>query len=145
MRVDVMLEVKHKTIYKDMSAFLLSDAGEWKISLREACVMARVVFPLRDWHTNQMKAVVSAYLDAEGGSYEGLHMVRQLNSKRGSYYTSLDSCCHAIEYDMKHGVTKNEVLIFLGRLRNHTSLSKVYKKKNIIRRIKELEMCIAAM
>lgn len=57
----------------------------------------------------------------------------------------MGNCCGAIQYDMRHGVTKKDVLVFLKRIRKQRRPGRIRMNKNVIIRIKELETHVSAM
>ncbi|MDF2770109.1 MAG: hypothetical protein K0S91_2945, partial [Nitrososphaeraceae archaeon] len=47
--------------------------------------------------------------------------------------------CRSIDYDIKHGVTNEEVLSLLQKVRNHSSFSSIRENEGSIERLEEVE------
>jgi hypothetical protein len=59
--------------------------------------------------------------------------------KQHKKYANLANICRQIDYDMKHGVTEDQVLQFLHSVRRNTSFAKVRKNEGAIGRLDEVE------
>lgn len=56
-------------------------------------------------------------------------------------YCGLTSICRQIEYDIKHGVTEEEVTAMLHRVRHHSSFSEIHDKGGeSMTRLEEIEI-----
>lgn len=70
---------------------------------------------MREWHLEHVNKTVLKYV-------EGLSATATSWEKRNHRkYGGLTSVCRQIEYDMKHGVTKEEVMASFSRMRTHPS------------------------
>ena len=49
------------------------------------------------------------------------------------------NCCRQIDYDMKHGVTHEQVLSLLNKLRHHASYSDIREVDGFLERLNEIE------
>ena len=101
--------------------------------------LATIVFPLKDWHTKHMKEVVCAYICGDDNKDENQSKAKYQKNMKKSYYASLGNCCSAIDYDIRHGVTKKDVLKFLKGIRKQRNQGRTRMNKNFKIRIKELE------
>jgi len=54
-------------------------------------------------------------------------------------YSTISSCSKQIEYDIKHGVTVQEVAELMNKIRNDESYSEVRQNQDAIQRLDELE------
>ncbi|MDW3654939.1 MAG: hypothetical protein QOK61_10335, partial [Nitrososphaeraceae archaeon] len=54
-------------------------------------------------------------------------------------YSTISSCSKQIEYDIKHGVTAQEVADLMNKIRNDASYAEVRQKLDAIQRLDELE------
>ncbi|HZE78583.1 MAG TPA: hypothetical protein VE089_08545 [Nitrososphaeraceae archaeon] len=54
-------------------------------------------------------------------------------------YGKLTNICRNINYDIKHGVTTEEVLLFLEKVRNHSSFSSLRENRGSMERLDEVE------
>lgn len=106
--------------------------------------LATIVFPLKDWHTKHMREVVNAYICGDDNMSENQSKVKYQKIMKRSYYASLGNCCSAIDYDIRHGVTKKDVLEFLKGISKQRSQGRIRINKNFKIRIKELETHILA-
>lgn len=59
--------------------------------------------------------------------------------KQHKRYGNIANICRQIDYDMKHGVTEDQVLLFLQSMRNNSSFAKVRKNDGAILRLDEVE------
>ncbi len=69
-------------------------------------------FAMRDWHLEHVEKVIIRYikgLSPDASSFE------KRNFKK---YSTLTSCARQIEYDIKHGVTSEEVLSVMHEIRH---------------------------
>ncbi|HEY7108088.1 MAG TPA: hypothetical protein VH415_01540 [Nitrososphaeraceae archaeon] len=54
-------------------------------------------------------------------------------------YSTLSSCAKQIEYDIKHGVTYEEVYAVMNKIRNDDSYSEIRRILEAVQRLDELE------
>jgi hypothetical protein len=90
-------------------------------------------FPMKQWHAEHMEKTVLKYvkgLAVDASSWE------KRNHKK---YGSLNQICRQIEYDIKHGVTDEEVSSMLRKVRQHSSFSQVRIVEGSIQRLGEIE------
>jgi hypothetical protein len=55
-------------------------------------------------------------------------------------YCELTSICRQIEYDIKHGVTEEEVASMLHKVRHHSSFSELHDNGESMARLEEIEV-----
>jgi hypothetical protein len=90
-------------------------------------------FAMRDWHLEHVEKVILRYmkgLSPDASSFE------KRNFKK---YSTLSSCAKQIEYDMKHGVTYEEVYAVMNKIRNDDSYSEIRRILEAVQRLDELE------
>ncbi|HEX9318464.1 MAG TPA: hypothetical protein VF884_05970 [Nitrososphaeraceae archaeon] len=90
-------------------------------------------FAMRDWHLEHAEKVILRYmkgLSPDASSFE------KRNFKK---YSTLTSCAKQIEYDIKHGVTSEEVLAVMHKIRHDESYSKIREASEALQRLGELE------
>lgn len=63
----------------------------------------------------------------------------QLAKKQHKRYGTINNCCRQIKYDVRHGVTNEEVLSFLQKIRFDSSYSSTQNDAASIGRLIELE------
>lgn len=94
-------------------------------------------FAMRDWHLEHVEKVIIRYikgLSPDASSFE------KRNFKK---YSTLTSCAKQIEYDIKHGVTSEEVLAVMHKIRHDESYSKIRDISEALQRLGELERQIS--
>jgi hypothetical protein len=90
-------------------------------------------FAMRDWHLEHVEKVILRYMKGispDASSFE------KRNFKK---YSTISSCSKQIEYDIKHGVTVQEVTDLINKIRNDTSYSEVRQNQDAIQRLDELQ------
>ena len=90
-------------------------------------------FPMRDWHVEHMQKTVLKYvkgISADANSWE------KRNHKKYGGFTNI---CRQIEYDMKHGVTKEEISASFSKIHSHSSFQTLRRDGNSMGRLSEME------
>jgi hypothetical protein len=90
-------------------------------------------FPMRQWHLEHMQKTILKYvkgLSVDANSWE------RRNHKK---YGNITNVCRQIEYDMRHGVTKEEVLASFLKIRNHSSHRELRRDSSSMGRLTEIE------
>lgn len=90
-------------------------------------------FAMRDWHVEHVEKVILRYikgLSDEASSFE------KRNFKK---YSNVASCSKQIEYDMKHGVTVEEVIAVLQKIRHDDSYYEIRQIHEAVQRLDDLE------
>jgi len=54
-------------------------------------------------------------------------------------YGNITNVRRQIDYDIKHGASKDDALILLDKVRNHASFSKIRKIENALTRLDEVQ------
>jgi hypothetical protein len=91
-------------------------------------------FPMREWHIEHMKKTIEKYII--GLSESATKYQKRLHKR----YGNLTSVCRQINYDVKHGVTNEQVLLLLQKIRNDSSYSSMLKDINgSLERLNEIE------
>ena len=88
-------------------------------------------YPLKDWHFEHMQKTIVKYVS--GISDDALTSKRKYNGKIGYVRRNID-------FDIKHGVTRDEVIAFLDKIQNDSSFSDIRKSEGSRERIKELQI-----
>src|ERR671924_2062393 len=88
---------------------------------------------MMEWHVEHMEKTVVKYVT---GLSPNASAWERRNHKR---YGRLTNICRQIEYDIKHGVTNEEVLYTVQEVRNHSSFSSLRKIDGSTGRIDEIE------
>ena len=88
---------------------------------------------MKEWHAKHLETIIVKYVT---GLADNAPMWEKRNNKK---YGRISSVCKQLDYDIKHGATKEEALVILDRVRNHVSFSKLRKEDNAIQRLDELQ------
>lgn len=90
-------------------------------------------FPMKEWHVEHMQMTVVKYVK---GLSEDASAFQKRNHKR---YGGLNYICRQIEYDVKHGVTEQEVVRMLRKVHDDSSFSDLRKGNGSMQRLEEIE------
>ena len=91
-------------------------------------------YPMREWHLENMKKKVVKYVT--GLSDNATSWQKKQHKKYGG---NLFNVRRNIDFDIRHGVTREEVLSFLGKVRNDSDFSSLREKVGSIERLDEIE------
>jgi hypothetical protein len=93
---------------------------------------------MKDWHLEHVEKVIIRYIKGispDASSFE------KRNFKK---YSTISSCTKQIEYDIKHGVTMDEVLTVMQKIRYDKSFSDLRSNPETVQRLDELERQLLA-
>jgi hypothetical protein len=93
---------------------------------------------MKDWHLEHVEKVIIRYIKGispDASSFE------KRNFKK---YSTISSCTKQIEYDIKHGVTMDEVLTVMQKSRYDKSFSDLGSNPETVQRLDELERQLSA-
>ena len=90
-------------------------------------------FPLRDWHVKHMEQTVVRFV--KGLSENTTRREFRLNKK----YGKIGKVLKRIEYDVKHGVTNEEVFSFLQLIRTDSNYLEVRTCEGSMERLNEIQ------
>ena len=88
---------------------------------------------MREWHVEHMEKTVVKYVK---GLSENASGWEKRNNKK---YGSLAKICRQIEYDVKHGVTSEQVFSMFSRVRNDSSFANLREGYGSMKRLDEVE------
>jgi hypothetical protein len=94
-------------------------------------------FAMKDWHLEHVEKVIIRYIKGispDASSFE------KRNFKK---YSTISSCAKQIEYDIKHGVTAEEVLAVMQKIRQDNSFLELRTNPGTVQRLDELERQIS--
>jgi len=95
-------------------------------------------FAMKDWHLEHVEKVIVRYIKGispDASSFEKRNFIK---------YSTISSCAKQIEYDIKHGVTSEEVLAVMQRIRYDKPFSELRANPGVVQRLDELERQISA-
>ena len=90
-------------------------------------------FPMMEWHVEHMEKTVVKYV--KGLSENALGWEKRNHKK----YGKLTNICKQIEYDIKHGVTSEQVVTMFNKIRNDKAFSELRKGDGSMERLAEVE------
>jgi hypothetical protein len=90
-------------------------------------------FPMREWHVKHMEKTIVKFVT---GLSENASMWEKRQNKR---YGRITNICRQIDYDIKQGVTTEQVLMILQKIRDDSSFSSLREKDGSIARLDEVE------
>ena len=92
---------------------------------------------MKDWHLEHVEKVIIRFvkgISPDASSFE------KRNYKK---YSTVTSCAKQIEYDIKHGVTMDEVLEVVRKVRHDKQYRDLQKIPESLQRLDELERQIS--
>jgi hypothetical protein len=90
-------------------------------------------FPMREWHIKHMEKTVVKFVT---GLSENASRWEKRQNKR---YGRITNICRQIDYDIKQGVSNEQVLLLFQKIRNEASFSSLREKDGSIERLNEVE------
>ena len=95
-------------------------------------------FAMKDWHLEHVEKVIIRYI-------KGISPTASSFEKRNfKKYSTTSSCAKQIEYDIKHGVTSQEVFGVMQKIRRDKAFSELRSNPEIVQRLDELERQLSA-
>ncbi len=91
---------------------------------------------MREWHFEHMRKTVVKYVFGLSEEEKGSSWKQKQHKKYGGNLTNVR---RNINFDMKHGVTKEEVAEFLDKVQYDSSFSDLRKREGTNERIMELQ------
>ena len=88
---------------------------------------------MREWHVKHMEQTLVKFIT--GLSEDASRWQMKLNKK----YGTIGRVSKRIEYDIKHGVTKGQVISFLQLIRTESSFSEVRTHDGSMERLDEIQ------
>jgi hypothetical protein len=92
---------------------------------------------MKDWHFEHMQKTIVKYVFGLSESEKSSPWKQKQHKKYGGNITNVR---RNIDFDIRHGVTREEVTEFLNKVEHDSSFSKQRKITGSIERIKELEI-----
>ena len=100
-------------------------------------LLTRNNFPMKDWHIKHMENTVIKHV--KGLSPDARRYQKKMHYKYGGIVKIL----RYIEYDKKHGVTNEDVVAILEKLRSDSSYEEIRSSEGFLDRLKEIESSVA--
>jgi hypothetical protein len=90
-------------------------------------------YPMKEWHVKHMENTLLKFVT--GLSEDASRWERRINNK----YGKIGRVAKRIEYDIKHGVTINQVSSFLQLIRTGASFSEIRTHNGSMERLNEIQ------
>jgi hypothetical protein len=90
-------------------------------------------FPMMEWHVEHMEKTVVKYVTGLSPNASGWE---RRNHKK---YGRLTNICRQIEYDIRHGVTNEQVMAMFQKVRNDSSFSSLREGDGSMERLDQVE------
>jgi uncharacterized protein YggL (DUF469 family) len=94
-------------------------------------------YPMRDWHFEHMQKTIVKYVFGLSESEKESSWKQKQHKKYGGNLTNVR---RNINFDIKHGVTREEVAEFLDKILNDSSFADQWKIAGSKERVKELQL-----
>jgi transposase len=93
-------------------------------------------YPLKDWHFEHMQKTIVKFISGLSELESGYSWKKRQHKK---YSGNLGYVRRSIQFDIKHGVSSQEVFTFLDKVRNDISFSDVRKNVGSGERLEQLQ------
>jgi hypothetical protein len=93
---------------------------------------------MKQWHIEHMEKTIVKYIG--GLAQDATPWERKQHKKYGSF----SNLCRQVDYDLKHGVTEDQVLLFIQSVKRNSGFAKVRKNDGALLRLEEVEGHYAA-
>ena len=96
-------------------------------------------FPMKQWHLEHVEKTIKKFIT---GLSETASIWEKRQHKR---YGTIANCCKQVDYDLKHGVTIDEVIQVLQKIKNDETFAPVMQSENAIMRFNEIEKYVLSL
>jgi hypothetical protein len=90
-------------------------------------------YPMKEWHVEHMKNIILKFVT--GLTENASRREVRINNK----YGKIGIVCKRINYDIKHGVTNNQVCSFLHLIKTESSFSQIRAREGSMERLDEIQ------
>ncbi len=95
--------------------------------------MTQNSFPMKQWHLEHVEKSIKKYII-------GLSETASIWEKRQhKKYGTIANCCKQVDYDLKHGVTIEDVFLVLQKIKSDETFASVLQNENSTQRFREIE------
>ena len=92
---------------------------------------------MKEWHFEHMQQIIVKYVNGISNVDNDSSWKRKQHKK---YSGNISFVRRSINYDIKHGVTRQEVTEFLNKVQNDSLFSNIRESAGSIARIEELQI-----
>ena len=94
---------------------------------------------MKQWHLEHVEKTIKKFI-------VGLSETASIWEKRQhKKYGTIANCCKQIDYDLKHGVTIEEVSLVLGKIKSDVTFAPVMQNASSIQRFNEIEKYVYSL
>lgn len=90
-------------------------------------------FPLREWHIEHMKKTIIKFITGLSNNPSRWEM------RQNKKYNNIFYIQRVLDHDLKHGVTNNEMQVFLQQIDTDSSFMDLRQKEGFRERFSEIE------
>lgn len=101
--------------------------------------MTQNSFPMKQWHLEHVEKTIKKFIT---GLSETASIWEKRQHKR---YGTIANCCKQVDYDLKHGVTIDEVIQVLHKIKNDETFAPVLQSENAMLRFNEIEKYVLSL
>jgi ASC-1-like (ASCH) protein len=94
---------------------------------------------MKQWHLEHIEKTIKKFIT---GLSETASIWEKRQHKR---YGTIANCCKQIDYDLKHGVTIDEALEVLKKIKSDSTFSHVLENENAVQRLNEIEKYVHSL
>ncbi|MER5176469.1 MAG: hypothetical protein ABJB76_07850 [Candidatus Nitrosocosmicus sp.] len=95
--------------------------------------MTQNSFPMKQWHLEHVEKTIKKYIT-------GLSETASIWEKRQhKKYGTIANCCKQVDYDLKHGVTIEDVFLVLQKIKSDETFASVLQNEYSTQRFSEIE------
>ena len=96
-------------------------------------------FPMKQWHLEHVEKTIKKFIT-------GLSETASIWEKRQhKKYGTIADCCKQVDYDLKHGVTIEEVFSVLQKIKSDESFASILQNESSMHRLNEIEKYILTL
>ena len=92
-------------------------------------------YPLREWHMEHMQRTIIKYVTGISEN-TATNFQKRLHKR---YNGNLTYVCKNIRFDIKHGVTNDQVLAFIDKVKSDPSYTNMQQNTDSLERLQNLE------
>ena len=92
-------------------------------------------YPLREWHMEHMQKTIIKYVTGISEN-TATNFQKRLHKR---YNVNLTYVCKNIGFDIKHGVTNDQVLAFIDKVKSDPSYTNMQQNTDSLERLQSLE------
>jgi len=101
--------------------------------------LTQISFAMKQWHLEHVEKTIKKFIT---GLSETASIWEKRQHKR---YGTIANCCKQVDYDLKHGVTIDEVILVLQKIKTDETFAPVMQSENATQRFNEIEKYVLSL